>query len=150
MGFAITERKGRRPKPMARHGEAPAFVRLGDAGARKRNLGIRMLAPPTRASGAGLAQHTARHCAFAATTHRNRRSSGRRVSRSFVVGSERLGEAPTVAKTFSNASGSEHSGDGWLTVARSRRLGGWHPNAPSPSQLRAGVSCIPPDASPPR
>ena len=78
---------------------SPGVCPFGERrGPRKRNLGIRMLAPLTKASGAGLAQHPSRHCAFAATTHRNRESSGRRVSRSFVVGSERLGEAPTVAK----------------------------------------------------
>jgi hypothetical protein len=57
-----------------------------------------MLAPPTRASGPGLAQHPSRYCALAATTHRNEGSPGRRVTRSFVVGSERLGEAPTAPK----------------------------------------------------
>ena len=67
-----------------------------------------MLAPPTRASGAGLAQHAARHCAFAATTYGVEEAPGAGYPE--LCGRVRTAwGSPDVAKTFSNASGSEHS-----------------------------------------
>ena len=84
------------------------------------------------------------------TTDRNGRGSGEAgLSRSLVVGSERLGEAPTVAKTFCKGRGSRKFWRWLATVATPQRLGGWHPNAPTLSPWRAGGSSFLPDVAVP-
>ncbi len=117
----MAERLASRQMPTRR---SPGVCPIGRRrGCRKRNLGIRMLAPPTRASGAGLARHPSRHCAFAATTHRNRRSSGRRVSRSFVGRVRTAWGKPRPSPQHSvRTLVPGNSGGGWLTVAMRQRV----------------------------